>query len=131
MPESGPNKKILIIEDDIDIREALTEILADEGFEVRSAAHGADGLEALRSGFVPRLILLDLMMPVMNGWQFSAEQKKEGEFKDIPVVVISADGNLSEKVKDIAAVDCLKKPIQLLHLLDIANRYCSPLASPQ
>ncbi len=124
MGSTASDKRILIIEDDIDIREALTEILVDEGYEVRSAAHGMEGLQALRSGFVPRLILLDLMMPVMNGWQFNAEQKKDPELSAIPVVVISADGNLQEKIRDMDAVGYLKKPIQLVNLLDLAERYC-------
>lgn len=117
-------KRILIIEDDIDIREALTEILADEGYDVRSAAHGGEGLQTLRDGFLPQLILLDLMMPVMNGWQFNTEQKKEAAFKQIPVVVISAAGNLQEKIQGMDAAGYLKKPIQLVNLLDIAQRYC-------
>src|SRR5947207_15447872 len=89
-----PRDYILIVEDDFDIREALTQILEDEGFQVRCASNGREALEVATSGPAPRLILLDLMMPVMNGWQFRAEQLKDPRLAEVPVLVISADPHL-------------------------------------
>ncbi|MEO7092000.1 MAG: response regulator, partial [Polyangiales bacterium] len=78
MPPTSP-KSVLVIEDDVDIREALMGILRDEGYLADGAGNGLEGLDHLRAqgGVRPGLILLDLMMPVMNGWQFRAEQQQD------------------------------------------------------
>jgi CheY-like chemotaxis protein len=112
-----PRAYILIVEDDFDIREALTQILEDEGFQVRCASNGREALEVATSGPVPRLILLDLMMPVMNGWQFRAEQLKDPRLAAVPVLVISADPHLQSKAAALGVAGLLKKPIALDDLL--------------
>ncbi|MBI5546560.1 MAG: response regulator [Deltaproteobacteria bacterium] len=116
---------VFIVEDDFDIREVLTEVLQDEGFTVSGAANGKDALLALGNGVPkPKLILLDLMMPVMSGWQFVAEPRKEPALADIPVVVVSADGNLQQKAESLGASGCLRKPIEIDMLLSLVKRYC-------
>ena len=120
---SGTGKTILVVEDDVDIRSALLGILEDEGYAVVGAANGAEALEHLRSVGLPSLILLDLMMPVMNGWQFRAEQKQDQNLNRIPVVVISADGNVRQKAASIDAQGFLKKPIDLDNLLELVEKY--------
>jgi len=113
----------MVVEDDFDIRDTLAQILEAEGYSVSGAANGAEALEVLEKGATPALILLDLMMPVMNGWQFRAEQLKRPELADIPVVVISADAGVGKKAEAIGAADSLKKPVPLETLLDVVSRY--------
>jgi CheY-like chemotaxis protein len=116
------SKVVLVVEDDHDIRDAITEFLTESGFTIRSAENGSMALEVLRSGFRPDLILLDLMMPVMDGFAFRAEQLADPEIAAIPVVVMSADGNISQKQSKILAVDYLKKPLDIYHLVASLNK---------
>lgn len=123
---SGPEgRSILIVEDDLDLREALSEVLRDEGYTVAMAADGREALDHLRRQSRPSLILLDLTMPVMNGWQFRAEQRQDPDLSGIPVVVLSAGDRLAEQVAPLGITDYVRKPIQLSHLLRLIERYCS------
>jgi len=108
---------ILVVEDDFDIREALTQILEEEGYAVRGAANGKEALEVTASGPTPSLILLDLMMPVMNGWQFRAEQMQNPRLASVPVLVISADPHVQPKAATLGVAGLLKKPVSLDDLL--------------
>lgn len=81
---------ILIVEDDLDIREALAEALGFEGYEVFLAENGQEALDVLRGGPLPDVILLDLLMPVMSGWQFRQVQLADPALAGIPVIVVSA-----------------------------------------
>jgi CheY-like chemotaxis protein len=108
---------ILIVEDDDDIREALTQILELEGYQVREAVNGREALDISAQQPTPSLILLDLMMPVMDGWQFRSEQMKDPVLSKVPVVVISADASVHEKVASFGAASVLPKPISLDRLL--------------
>lgn len=114
---------ILVVEDDAAIRDALSLVLEDEGYRVTGAANGQEALAHLRNGCRPNLIILDLMMPVMDGWQFRKHQLQDSSLAAIPVVVLSADGNVLQKAADIDAVDCLQKPIDLDCLLEKVGRY--------
>ena len=119
------SRRILIVEDDADLREALGEILRDEGYEVGIAAHGAKALELLRGDFQrPALILLDLTMPVMNGWQFRAEQRRDPGLSGIPVVVLSAGDHLPEQMAPLGIQEYVRKPIELERLLAAIGRHC-------
>lgn len=115
-------KTILVVDDDQDIRDTLTELLVEEGYAVLSAAHGGEALAALRAEPRPDLILLDLMMPIMDGWQFRAEQRSNPALADIPVVVVSATGK-DDKVVNLGAAQLLKKPIRLEELLEAVARH--------
>ena len=110
---------VLVIDDENDIREDVVEILREEGYEAVSAANGADALAALRAGPKPALILLDLMMPVMNGLEFRADQLREPAFADIPVVLMSGTNNVPEKAQDMKVTAYLVKPFRLGDLLRI------------
>jgi DNA-binding response OmpR family regulator len=103
---------VLIVEDERDIRESVAEALTDEGYEVVGAADGAEALEKMHQCH-PALVLLDLMMPRMNGWQFRIAQRNDPESAGIPVIVLSALG----RVSDIEAADFLQKPFDLERLL--------------
>jgi CheY-like chemotaxis protein len=116
---------VFIVEDDFDIREVLSELLTDEGYAVAGAANGRDALQSLTGGAPqPKLILLDLMMPVMSGSEFIAEQRRRAELAAIPVVVVSADSNLQQKAASLGANGSLRKPIEIDRLLATVKRYC-------
>ncbi len=104
---------ILIIDDDSGSREALAEMLADQGYGVATAEDGAGGLAYLRTGHRPDVILLDLMMPGIDGWDFRSEQKGDEALADIPVIAISAAGKL------VDAEHSLRKPIKIDALLTL------------
>jgi len=112
---------ILLIEDDPDVRDAVAASLEDNGYRVVVAMHGQDALDILRQSKVrPSLILLDLMMPVMDGWQFREAQKKDPAIADIPVIALTAHGDLQK----FDATDHLRKPITLDVLLDTVDKFC-------
>src|SRR6266542_337059 len=118
------SRRILIVEDDADLREALSEVLSDEGYAVTSAADGQEALDRLRRELRPSLILLDLTMPVMNGWQFRAEQRRDPDLSGIPVVVLSAGDHLAEQMGPLGIQEYVRKPIELDHLLAAIGRRC-------
>ena len=123
VPEGRARTRILVVEDDDDVRSAVCESLDAEGYEVIAAANGVQALERLRSGAPPRLIVLDLMMPMMNGWQFRTAQRADPAFAGIPVIVMSAvGGDHVEAVQPLAAVAFLRKPFDLDTLLETVRR---------
>jgi two-component system, NtrC family, sensor kinase len=112
----GAPRRVLIIEDDSAIRTAVSELLEEEGFEVTTSEQGQAALFALRDGRpLPDLIILDLMMPVMDGWDFRVKQRTDPTLADIPVVAISAD--CSPKARAIHADAYLSKPFSAEELL--------------
>ena len=119
---------VLVVEDDLDIRESIAETLDDEGFHVAAAANGREALRKLEgAGGAPCVILLDLMMPDMDGWQFRKEQARNPTLATIPVVVVSADGNVGETAQSLGAAGHLRKPIQIHELVEMVLRFCKPL----
>jgi CheY-like chemotaxis protein len=117
---------VLLVEDDDDIRLALVEALRDEGIAVRAAANGADALQELGQGSPPCLIVLDLMMPVMDGWEFRDKQLEDPSLAAIPVVVLTADGNAKAKAQKMNAALGMAKPVRLDDLIQVIVKYCSP-----
>jgi len=116
------SKEILIIEDDLEIRESLIEILGEEGYLVRGSSNGKEALDYLNlSKTLPALLLLDLMMPVMDGFQFRAEQMKNEKLAQIPTVVLSANSDLARKVRGIGISQYIKKPFELDSLIKIVR----------
>jgi two-component system, OmpR family, response regulator MprA len=110
---------ILLVEDDRDIRETLIEALEQEGYAVTGAFDGIDALEKLRAaGAAPDIVLLDVMMPRMDGVQFAAEMRKTPAWKDIPIVLVTADVNGKTTAQQVGAAAFLKKPIKLASLFD-------------
>ncbi len=121
---------ILVVEDDADVRETLVLVLESEGFAVREARDGREALEVMRAGFRPDLILLDLMMPVMNGWEFRAEMKRDPELAAIPVVFVSALEPAPERATALDAAGFLHKPFDLAALLRTVQRVTERSAVP-
>jgi CheY-like chemotaxis protein len=116
--------EVMVVEDDRAVRETLQELLEDEGYQVRPAANGREALDRLQSGArQPRLILLDLRMPVMDGWQFRAEMTRDPVLSAIPVVVMSADAGLERKVAGLEVAAVLAKPVPLDRLLDTVHQF--------
>lgn len=114
---------MLIVDDDADIRETISLALEDEGYDVVSAVNGADALRHLReSKQAPHLILLDLMMPVMDGVEFRTKQREDTHLSGIPVIVITASGNAKEKTQALEVQEIIKKPIALHTLLETVRR---------
>jgi CheY-like chemotaxis protein len=115
---------VMIVEDDRDTREMLARFLELEGFDVREAANGQAALESLREDARTCVILLDLMMPVMNGWQFRQAQTNDPELKKIPVVVVTAAG-ARDQIPSIDADAWLSKPVDFDRLLATIDPLCS------
>jgi CheY-like chemotaxis protein len=113
---------VLVIEDDFDLRDALVPILEYEGHRVVSAANGREALDRLHAMSPPSVILLDLMMPVMNGEDFRAEQLRDPRLAAIPVVVVSAHQKAEEQAARMGAIGCLKKPFDVEDLLVAVRR---------
>jgi CheY-like chemotaxis protein len=111
---------ILVVDDDPDILEALSEILESEGFAIKQARNGQEALELLKRGRTD-LILLDLMMPVMDGWEFAGQMRHQPDWAQIPIIVLSADRNVSAKARDLNALGYLAKPFELNDLLKLVQ----------
>jgi CheY-like chemotaxis protein len=116
---------VLIVEDDEDIRADLAAILRVKGFAVEESANGRDALTRLESGPPPCVLVLDLMMPVMNGWELRTVMRAHPTLRNIPVVVVSGAGRIDPKEVDaLEAVAVLVKPFELTQLLELVGRYC-------
>src|ERR1700693_3133049 len=114
----GPN--ILVVEDDEDAREAMVALLQMKGYSAVPAGNGKEALDYLHQAPVPDLIILDLWMPVMDGWQFRAEQIKDPRLKKVPVIVVTA---LSDR-NDLDANEVIIKPVDVDRLLTSVSQYC-------
>ena len=123
-------RKILVVEDDEKVREALCELLHDEGYECFQAANGEEAIARLgTAGELPFLILLDLYMPRMNGWQLSAWLRQDPLYSTIPVVVLSALEDLGRDARAIGAADFVLKPIEPEALLRAVAKHAHAAAA--
>jgi CheY-like chemotaxis protein len=123
MPKATAEKHVLIVEDDEAVREALATFLEVEGYPVLVAGDGEEALRQLRARTSVGIILLDLMMPVMNGWQFREHQLKDPTIASIPVLVVTADDRAAQKAADIGAAGFMTKPIEFDQLLRQIARF--------
>lgn len=126
MNQSFCERVVFVVDDDPSIRETLADLLAEEGYHVVTAMNGAEALDKLRtpSQARPCVILLDLMMPFMNGQQFYAEQQRDAQLASIPIVVISADGGVKQKAVSFGG-EYLAKPVRIEAVLQVIDRHCS------
>ena len=120
---------VLVVEDDPELLHSLSEVLQSEGYGVARARHGLEALGRLRGGTRPSVILLDLMMPIMNGWQFRYEQRQDSDLAKIPVVVVSAKSDSRQHAEWLEADGYISKPIDLNVLLGTLSQYCNSEAS--
>jgi CheY-like chemotaxis protein len=115
---------VLIVEDDDDLRDDLAFLLARKGYQVETASNGKRALEKIGQVGPPCIILLDLMMPIMDGWQLRAELLKDPALAPVPVVLLSGMADVDEAARSLAAVDHLGKPINLDKLYDVVSAHC-------
>ena len=115
---------ILIVDDNRDLCDALAEFLASQGHCVQCAADGDEGLRRLASSQTrPDLVLLDVAMPVLDGWGFLTKMRKKPEFADIPVVMMSGTSDIAERAKELGAVAVARKPIPPEELLAVVHHF--------
>jgi len=118
------SRGVLVVDDDADLRGAFADILADAGFPVATASNGEEAFAALRTGRRPGVILLDLLMPVMNGFEFRKAQRNDPAFAAIPTVVISASAEIDSRRGELEGTEVLRKPIDPEALVALASRWC-------
>jgi CheY-like chemotaxis protein len=115
---------VLVVEDDKDSREMLCEYLRRNGYNAAEAADGQEALGQLDEVRNLCLILLDVMMPGMNGWQFRAQQRAHNRFGDVPVVILTAHPPSSLESSAVGVDRVLTKPIDLVEILKVVQSYC-------
>ncbi len=113
---------VLIVEDDADLRDMMAQLLSLEGLNAVTVANGREALEYLQSADRPDVILLDLMMPVMDGWEFRRRQQADPAVSGVPVIVLSALD--PSRAADVNANAFLKKPLDFDRLLALVRGYC-------
>ena len=116
-------RPVLVVEDDVDILSSLAELLRDDGYDVVTAANGYQALAQVRA-HDPELILLDLMMPQMDGWRFMKELRARYSSFRAPVVLLSAAPDLPREAEQLGVAACLSKPFRLEELLRLTHRWC-------
>jgi CheY-like chemotaxis protein len=121
---------VLVVEDDDDLRESLVELLQLEGFEVSASANGREALERLRAPGRPSAIVLDLMMPVMSGAEFRAEQLRDPALADIPVLLLTAAHDGRRQAEALRVARYFAKPVAVEALLAALREHCGDGARP-
>jgi two-component system OmpR family response regulator len=121
-------RRVLVVDDDPIIQGFLLDALSDEGYEVRTAPNGRDAL-AVADGWRPDLIVLDLMMPVMDGRTFRARQREHAKLCDVPVVILSATRDISAQSEGLDPAGVFSKPFDLETLLDAVDRLTGPASA--
>jgi len=122
---------VLIVDDETALVSALSEFLDSEGYDVATATDGLDALEQLRGGLRPTVILLDLMMPRMDGWGFRQEQLKDEELKQIPIVILTAAGlSKAALTAQLGDVELVPKPSGPAVLLSVLKERCGEAGPP-
>jgi CheY-like chemotaxis protein len=123
---TATNTCVLLVEDDDDIREIIQDALERRGYAITACEDGREALDHLAAADVkPSLILLDMTMPTMSGWEFLQEQAKVPAIAAIPVVVLSAMSNLEKQTPALPWAGVLSKPVSLGTLLETVARYCA------
>lgn len=120
-PETG--RSILLVEDDEIVRRAIHMVLDWEGYQVQCAGNGQEALDMLRAGYRPSLILLDVLMPVLDGEEFRQEQLRDPDLASIPVIVVSA----AHFAKAINAAHHIRKPFEVQELLEAIHEQVAPV----
>ena len=120
----SPRPSVLVVDDNDDLRDALSCLLEQEGFAVEGADNGVHALEHLRSGVRPCLILLDLHMPVMDGFEFRSIQREDPTLTSIPVVIYSGAADLASDAEKLDVPNYFQKPLNLDALVALVHRFC-------
>jgi CheY-like chemotaxis protein len=120
---------VLIVEDDPGCREAVGDLLESYGYGVAYAPDGKAALSALQHGLNPSVILLDLMMPVRDGWWFRAQQLRDQALAAVPVIVMSGVGRVEKRARHLGIQDYVEKPVEPEQLIGLIGRYCDHAAA--
>ncbi len=113
---------VLLVEDDADISEAVEAILREENFNIKCVSNGKEALDFLQSTEKnPSLILLDIMMPIMNGYEFRELQLQDAKISNIPTIILSAAGRQND-IDKLNFQECLKKPLDLETLIEVVKK---------
>ena len=123
------SRAVLLVEDDPDVREDLAYLLQQKGYSVDTAENGREALQRIQETGAPCIVLLDLMMPVMDGWEFRAAMLKEPALREVPVVLVSGVADLTQDARLLKAADYLTKPVNLKRLYALVEQYCPLNAS--
>ena len=129
-PVSGHSHTLLLVDDDLNERRALQELLQLHEYDARTASDGEDALRQLRAGLRPCVILLDLRMQGMNGWRFREEQLRDPTLSRFPVVVFSGDAPEEAAARELGICEHLRKPLDFDRLFAVLDRHCVAAASP-
>lgn len=121
--------RVLVVENDIAVREDIVEVLRERGYVVDEATNGRAALDLLREGQLPSAVLLDLRAPVMNGWEFVEELRKDDRVAALPIIVMSGDPDIARHARTLAAAGFLRKPFGVSPLLDVLAPYAPPLVT--
>jgi len=117
-------KKVLVIEDEPYLCDLIADVLEAEGHQPSKAANGLDALSRIAE-CKPQLILLDLMMPVMDGWEFLAALRSNPDWRDIPIVIITAVYDIARTQQESGARAVITKPFDIDQLVDMVNSYAA------
>ena len=123
-PGGGTRASVLVVEDDPSLRDAMLIELQSAGLRVLTAANGEEALAVARHGPRPSVIVLDLNMPVMDGWEFRAAQVLDPRLADIPVIVLTARGDADRQARSLGVASALSKPVDLDKLRDALAAHC-------
>ena len=118
---------LLVVEDEYDIRNAISNLFDFNGCTVKTAQDGQQAITQLRDGYRPCVILLDLSLPRMDGVEFRSEQRTLNGCADVPILVVSGREDAQEVATSLGARDFLKKPVRIRRLLDAVDRHCELL----
>ena len=125
MTESQTTFSVLVVDDDTDIRDSLAEVLDEDGFAVLTASNGREAFEVLHTASAkPSVILLDMTMPVMDGWEFRKAQRSDPGLASIPVAVFSAQPNIEAAAKAVDAAAYFRKPLSVDDLIETLDTLC-------
>ena len=116
---------VFVVDDDAAVREDYAELLREEGYQVLTAANGLEALDQLQAVRTPSLILLDLKMPVMDGWQLHERLARDPQLGKVPVVLLSGSSDVFEEASRMSADDFLLKPVPVRELLGTVEQYSS------
>jgi CheY-like chemotaxis protein len=124
LPTHVQHKRILVVEDNFVLSETLSTILGADGYRVCSASDGQEALDRLRTRDRPDLVLLDLLLPIKDGFAFLKERQQDAALAGIPVVVVSGAAELEQQSIALGASEFLPKPLDAPRLLQTVRRYC-------
>lgn len=129
-PGAHHGHRILVVDDNRAVREALVTLLEARGFDARGVSNGREALETLRAGFQACLILLDLTMPIMDGWKFRELQREDPRLAEIPVVVLATLSDATTAATKMGALAGFAKPLERLdRLVELVGTHCPHGAS--